>query len=128
MQWLAGGDSAESSKRRIAAVRRHVDLMVESAAFSTAPVRVTPLVSDSVLPERLRALPSLIDVELPTLLLANGSPIQVPAGVGADTVASWLGDTPVFSPTDFAGRFPELSAATVRQLAQAGVLATAADR
>ena len=133
LQWFGGSDSAESAGRRITAVRRHVDLMVESAVFSTAPVRATPLDSDTPLAQALRALSPLIVVELPTLLLANGSPIQVPSAVGAETVAAWLRDTPTFSPTDFTERFPELPAVngvpeTLLRLAQAGALAAAADR
>lgn len=128
LHWFATGDSAEAAGRRIAAVRRHVDLTVESAVFSTAPVRATPLAADTALPQALRALPSLIVVERPNVLLANGSTLLVPAGVGADNLASWLRDTPVFSPADFAARFPELAEAALLRLAHSGALAPATDR
>ena len=62
------------------------------------------------------------------MLLANGSTLLVPAGVGADNLASWLRDTPVFSPADFAARFPELAEAALLRLAHSGALAPATDR
>lgn len=130
LQWFGDSAAGDAVHRRIAAVRRHIDLAVESAAFSTAAVRVTPLGGEATLPQELRALAPLILVESPTLLLANGSTVVVPAEFGADTVASWLRDTPTFSPADFAGRFPELAVRAgaptlLIQLARAGVLAQA---
>jgi hypothetical protein len=131
LEWLTSATDTEAARRRIAAVRRHLDLTLESAAFSTAKVRVRPLLPESGIPQRVRVLLPLLVPELPTLLLANGSTVMVPADPGSETVVTWLRDNPEFTPSEFENRFTEemgLDAASnlLNRLAHTGVLADAA--
>lgn len=130
IEWLTSAADKESAQRRLAAVRRHLDLTLESAAFSTAQVRIRPELSDSGLPPRVRTLLPLLVPELPTLLLANGSTIAVPADPGSETVVAWLRDNPEFTPSEFENHFteqmgPDSPDDLLNHLAHAGVLANA---
>jgi hypothetical protein len=132
IEWLTSAVDKESAQRRIAAVRRHLDLTLESAAFSTAQVRIRPELPDSGLPPRVRAVLPLLVPELPTLLLANGSTIAVPADPGSETVVAWLRDNPEFTPSEFENHFteqmgPDFAGDLLNHLAHAGVLAAGPD-
>jgi len=130
IEWLTGAADKESAQRRIAAVRRHLDQTLESAAFSTAQVRIRPELPDAGLPPRVRAVLLLLVPELPTLLLANGSTIAVPADPGSETVVAWLRDNPEFTPSEFENHFteqmgPDSAGELLNHLAHAGVLTDA---
>lgn len=132
LEWFGEVANSEAARCRISAVRRHLDLTLESAAFSASPVRVHPVMPESGLPQRVRALLPLLVVELPTLLLANGAAIPIPEEVGAEVVAAWLRENPEFTPEGFTKQFPELpvhdgSSDLLNRLARAGVLSMAMD-
>lgn len=132
LEWFGQGADSDSARRRISAVRRHLDLTLESAAFSASPVRVRPAMPESGPPPRLRVLLPLLAVELPTLLLANGSSIPIPKEVGAQAVMAWLQENPEFASEKFINHFPELavhdrSVDLLNKLARAGVLSGATD-